>query len=131
MITNRHWTCLRQIYTTQMSVIRKIGRRTPSASFGGSTNSMIGMLSDPNAPPKPDLEIATAVTDTIQIAQKNTGEAFITSICGIGPHLVSCPRPKAPLRIIGAADTGAFISRKAGLPRSPAPRCRERCCRQA
>jgi hypothetical protein len=51
------------------------------------------MLREPNAPPNPDLEIATAMTDTKQIIQKTTGEAFITSIYGIGPHPVGRFRP--------------------------------------
>ena len=57
-----------------MSVSKNRGNNTPSASFGGRTNNIIGTLKDPIAPPKPDFEIDTARTATTEIIQKNRGE---------------------------------------------------------
>ncbi|MGB1921261.1 MAG: hypothetical protein ACPHO7_06895 [Candidatus Puniceispirillaceae bacterium] len=55
------------------------GSTTPSAAFGGSTNNRMGTLSDPSAPPNPDLEIATADTAASAMAQKRTGALTIIS----------------------------------------------------
>ena len=71
-----------------------MGSNTPSASFGGITNSRIGVLMEPSAPPNPDLDMASAVTDKKQINQKKAGEPYMISRFGIMiRHPV--PRPVA------------------------------------
>ena len=64
------------MYTTQISVTKNKGNKTPRASFGGRTNNIIGTLKDPSAPPNPDFEIETARTATTAIIQKRRGELF-------------------------------------------------------
>ena len=46
------------------------GNRTPRAPLGGSTKSMNGMLIAPSAPPKPDFDTDTAITDRIHMTAK-------------------------------------------------------------
>ena len=58
------------MYATNISVIRYNGNKIAIASLGGKANTMTGKPKEPNAPPNPDFEIATRITERIVIGIK-------------------------------------------------------------
>ena len=58
------------MYATKISVIKYNGNKIAIASFGGKAKTITGKPKEPNAPPNPDFDIATRITERIAIGIK-------------------------------------------------------------
>ena len=58
------------MYATKISVVKYIGNKIAIASLGGKAKTITGKPKDPKAPPNPDFDIATRITESIVIGIK-------------------------------------------------------------